>query len=170
MKKYLLIAILVLAIAAGVFIQNSGFKTHTPESPQSASRDIAIYKNDYLGFTFNHPRVLTVHEVNEGGGAFTFSFESPKEEKGFQIFIAPYTELKISEDRFKRDVPSGVRKNSVSGMVGGVQAVFFESQNAVLGDTREVWFIKNGYLYEVTTPKALETWLYPILETWRFTK
>lgn len=42
------------------------------------------------------------------------------------------------------------------------------SKDAVLGDTREVWFIRNGYLYEVTTLKPLEGWLQDIVQTWKF--
>jgi hypothetical protein len=37
-----------------------------------------------------------------------------------------------------------------------------------MGDTREVWFIKGGFLYEVTTYKQLDTWLAQILQTWQF--
>lgn len=44
----------------------------------------------------------------------------------------------------------------------------FFSKNIALGDTREVWFIKNGYLYEVTTLKSLDAWLTQILQTWKF--
>jgi hypothetical protein len=163
MKKYLIIALMILVVS--VF-----FKETPPviKNGTSASSTPVIYKNERLGFTLTHPRSLSVQEIEEGGGAFTLAFESLEEQKGFQIFVLPYKESKISDDRFRRDVPSGIRKNWVPGVVGGTEAVFFESQNAVLGETREVWFIKNGYLYEITTPKELETWLYSILETWRF--
>ena len=36
------------------------------------------------------------------------------------------------------------------------------------GDTREVWFIHGGYLYEVTTYKELDIWLAGIMRTWKF--
>ena len=38
-----------------------------------------------------------------------------------------------------------------------------------MGDTREVWFIHGGFLYEVTTYKQLDSWLAPIMQTWQFT-
>ena len=41
--------------------------------------------------------------------------------------------------------------------------------NSVMGDTREIWFIHAGLLYEVTTYKQLDSWLVPILQTWQFT-
>ena len=37
-----------------------------------------------------------------------------------------------------------------------------------MGDAREVWFIKNGFLYEVTTYKELDAWLASIMQTWKF--
>jgi len=49
-----------------------------------------------------------------------------------------------------------------------VQAVRFHGQDAQIGDTYEVWFIKGGLLYEITTYKQREPWLNEILSTWRF--
>jgi hypothetical protein len=37
-----------------------------------------------------------------------------------------------------------------------------------IGDTREVWFIRGGFLYEVATYKELEPWLTEIMSTWKF--
>jgi len=34
-----------------------------------------------------------------------------------------------------------------------------------MGDTREIWFINAGLLYEVTTYKQRATWLVPIMQT-----
>jgi hypothetical protein len=44
----------------------------------------------------------------------------------------------------------------------------FFSQNPVMGETREVWFIKDGYLYEVTTYRELDSWLSQIMATWQW--
>jgi len=44
----------------------------------------------------------------------------------------------------------------------------FFGNNDVMGDTREVWFIHGGYLYEVTTYKPLETLLSQIIQSWTF--
>jgi hypothetical protein len=37
-----------------------------------------------------------------------------------------------------------------------------------LGDTREIWFIRGGFLYEVATYKDQEAWLSEIMSTWKF--
>jgi len=44
----------------------------------------------------------------------------------------------------------------------------FFGKNLIMGDTQEVWFIKNGFLYEVTTYKELDQWLAGIMKTWKF--
>lgn len=39
-----------------------------------------------------------------------------------------------------------------------------------MGDTRELWFIHNGYLYEVATYKTLDAWLAGIMQMWQFVR
>jgi hypothetical protein len=44
----------------------------------------------------------------------------------------------------------------------------FYGSNSVMGDTREIWLIHAGLLYEVTTYKQLDSWLAPMLQTRQF--
>ena len=44
-------------------------------------------------------------------------------------------------------------------------ATMFFGRDPLLGDTREVWFIHGGYLFEVSTPKMLDEWLGNIMFT-----
>lgn len=74
----------------------------------------------------------------------------------------------INKTRFLEDEPSGVLEQPTNILVGGIQATAFFSTNAMLGDTVEVWLIKNGYLFEITAPKSLDTWLAKIIQTWQF--
>jgi hypothetical protein len=50
----------------------------------------------------------------------------------------------------------------------GARGTMFFSSYPRLNDTREVWFIHGGYLYEVTTFKQLDSWLGQIMQTWKF--
>ena len=126
------------------------------------------YYNNRYGFSLFHPPQQKVQEFDEGGGAMTITFEDATSVSGFQIFVVPYSGLQITEDRFIQDVPSGVRTNVENTYVGGARAVTFNSYNALLGDTREVWFIRNGYLYEVTTFKGDTDWFTPTMQSWSF--
>jgi hypothetical protein len=84
------------------------------------------------------------------------------------VFIVPYAAEAITEKRFKADVPSGVRNDVEKTTLDGIEAVTFTSVDQFLGDTREVWFIKGGYLYEITTLKSEEEWFRPVIQSWRF--
>ena len=55
-------------------------------------------------------------------------------------------------------------------MIDGVSGITFVGFDARVGQTREIWFIHNHFLFEIMTYKELEPWLNQILATWRFTK
>lgn len=137
--------------------------------PREAPEGFLLYENEQFDFSLFYPAELGVSERDEEGDAQTILFQTPSGGFGFQIFIVPYDKKEITEERFKNDVPSGVRKEPVTVWVDGVQGVAFWSENAALGETREVWFIHDWYLYEVTTYKELDEWLMNILSSWAFT-
>ena len=126
------------------------------------------YKNIPYNFSLFYPKGLTVSEHAEGEGASTVTFQNVENKEGFQIFIIPYSKPIVSEERFARDVPSGIRLDLKDVKVDGVVGAAFYSTNPSLGETREVWVIHLGYLYEVTTLKALDSWLDDIIKTWKF--
>lgn len=128
------------------------------------------FENEQYGFSLFVPPNLNLIPYDEGSGARTFSFEEAATGQGFQVFVVPYFEDRIAQERFLQDAPSGVRKDETSITVGGVPASAFFSEHMMMGETREVWFIKDDYLYEVTTYKQLDPWLTEILATWRFTR
>jgi hypothetical protein len=53
-------------------------------------------------------------------------------------------------------------------LVDDARGTMFFGKNAIMGDTREAWFIHGGFLYEVTTYKELDMWLGGIMRTWKF--
>ena len=126
------------------------------------------YRNTRYGFSLQHPSELSVSTVDEGSGASTITFQNVEKGEGFQIFIVPYQAPQVSEERFKQDVPSGVRESLSDITVDGETAAAFYSTNVALGATREVWITHNGFLYEVTTLKSLDKWLGGIIQTWKF--
>lgn len=188
-----------LAVGGVVFYLSYDFKGSAPNLFENASTDAAAvitssvpasgvdvakviadpvpppegyikYENKRYGFSFYHSPEFVIKEYDEGGGAMTVTEENEKKMRGLQIFIVPYGGTTISEERFKKDVPSGVRVNVENTFIGplGTRAVTFNSYDSFLGETRELWFIHNGYLYEVTTFKGMGDWFAPIMQTWRF--
>lgn len=127
------------------------------------------YQNTVYDFSLFYPRELVVSEYQEGGKAMTITFQNIEQRVGFQIFVVPYHEQQISEERFKKDVPSGIRTNLSDLMIDTVGGASFYSRDVLLGETWEIWFIHNGWLYEVTAPRALDQWFSGIMRNWHFT-
>lgn len=126
------------------------------------------YQNEKYHFSLFYAEEMVVKEYNEGAGAVTIIFQNPEKGMGFQIFVVPYAEKQISAERFKRDIPTGVRTNLTDVTIDGATGASFYSKDLLLGDTAEVWFVNGGFLYEVTTLRTLDQWLSGIMLTWRF--
>lgn len=135
---------------------------------RAAPAGMREYRNAAYHFSLLYPHELSVAEHPEGGGATTITFQNVEKAEGFQIFIVPYSEAQVSEERFKQDEPSGVRESLTSVVVDGATGAAFYSANPALGATREVWFVRGGFLYEATTLKPLEAWFRDIIQTWKF--
>lgn len=137
----------------------------TATTPPAGTKE---YRSATYHFSLFYPHYLKVEERSEGGGATTITFQNVEKAEGFQIFIVPYGELQVSEGRFRQDVSSGVRESVMNITVDGATGAAFYSKNAALGDTREVWVVRGGFLYEITTLRPLDTWLDEIIKTWEF--
>jgi len=126
------------------------------------------YRNEAPLFSLFYPKNLMITQFKEPAGATTLTFEDATGEYGFQIYIVPYAGTHVTKEQFNLDVPSKVMNQPIDVMIDTVRATMFFSRDALLGDTREVWFIHNGFLYEVTAYKALDAWLADIMQTWKF--
>ncbi len=136
-----------------------------------AGANAKTFTHSKIGFSLEYPSELSVVEFDEGQGARTILFQKPGKQFGFQIFAVPYEGDTITPERIAKDIPSRVLKDPVEVILGGnTRASVFWSESPTIGETREVWFIRNGYLFEVTTYAELDTWLADILSTLEFSK
>lgn len=126
-----------------------------------------VYKNSQFRFALAYPEQLAMYEQTTSG-TLTVSFQAGAGQEGFQIYVVPFGGTHITSDRFKLDIPSGVFKDQKDTIVGGTPGIMFFSENTIMGETREIWFIRDGFLYEVTTYKELDQWMQNIMQTWRF--
>jgi hypothetical protein len=172
MKKIIFIMFVLVVCGGGVFAAYKYFAPTTSapvdQSGAIAGTDFAKYDDQMFHFQLNYPKDLEVHVYDEDDGARTITFEGATPGIGFQVFVVPYTNAVITDERFKTDDPSGVMQDPQDIKIVDVPAKIFYGHNDSMGDTREVWFIKDGYLYEVTTYKALDSWLSDIMLTWQF--
>ena len=137
--------------------------------PSRVLEDFKEYHNKQFGFSVSYPQDLPPKEyTTPDPNELTVAFQAEQGGEGFQIYIAPVDGNKITQERFLRDEASGVRKDPHDTAVDGVEALAFHGFDAAIGQTSEVWFIKDGFLYEVSSYKELEPWFTEILKTWRF--
>lgn len=179
MKKYV---VYVLLLLIGIGIGYTLPKTDTADTNShsgvklvskgdASANTQATYTHPELGLSLTYPSSLSVSQFNEGEGAYTILFQEEGERNGFQIFALPYTEQTISAERIKKDVPSGIIESPVEVVIGsGIQATVFSSVSPTIGDTKEVWFVHDGYLYEMTTYAHLESLLGEVANSITFKK
>lgn len=143
-------------------------KMPTSLPPEELPDGVRRYKNQYHHFTFVYPAELQVQEYVEDNKDRTIVFETPKGERGFQVYITPYAGASVTREQFLKDQPSGVYKSPKDILIDGVPGTVFYGATGLTGETLEVWFIHDGFLYEVTTYKELDSWLSQIMSTWQF--
>ena len=159
---------------------NVSFATVSTSSPQAAT-DVAKvpplenspagfkeYRNTDYGFSVNYPAQIPPQEFHDREHALTVLFQGAAGEPGFQIYAAPVNGTNITPERINRDAPSGVKLEPRDTVIDGVSGITFFGFDANVGQTREIWFIHNHFLYEVTTYKELDSELSEIMKAWRF--
>lgn len=154
-------------IADAIERQNAAASSTVPTTI-ALSDDSRLYRNAAFHFSIAFPATLAPREYEESGGAMSVTFEDPGAPHEFQIYATPYADTQITPARFKLDEPSGVRKDPMDVMIDGIRATMFFSANPSMGETREVWFIRDGFLYEVVTEKSNDAWLAGIMQSWKF--
>src|SRR3989344_9221930 len=126
------------------------------------------YTHQRLGFSFEFPEGFKVGEFGEGiEGEEQILVQ--KNNVGFQLKITPFEEdIILTEQRIKEDIPDIVIKEPLQIKVGEAIALAFLSESESLGQTREVWWVYKGNLYQITTYTEFDETMVAILETWKF--
>lgn len=134
-------------------------------------KDKEVYSNTTYGFSFTYPEGFQIGSFQEGTDGEVILIQSPEGREGFQIYVAPFDESgPITPERIKRDLPS-LKIDEPQRVViggGGLEALIFRGESEEFGESREVWFVWSGNLYQVTTHADLDQFIGPILESWRF--
>jgi len=139
------------------------------------------FTHPLYGFSVEYPEELDITTFEEDEHSETVVFRTPEDESvsleekiGFQIFISPFEEDSIlTYERIREDLPFATIEDPVEVVIGTktgqeTQALLFWSEDPTIGRTRELWFVYNSNLYEVTTFAHLDNFLASILTTWNF--
>lgn len=182
-NTYLLgICIAVLAALAAFFVwkhetgsdltyaiqQENAVASSTVPATPALTDTTNLYQNPAFHFSLAFPNTLAAREYNEAGGAISITFQSASSSQEFEVYVTPYADAQITPERFKLDEPSGVRDDPTDILIDGARGTMFFSRNPMMGETREVWIIHGGFLYEVVTERENDAWLASIMQTWRF--
>lgn len=130
------------------------------------------YPGTYLdlpryGFAILVPEGMEVSRTGLGQASEIVLFQGATSTEWFQIFATPYGSETISEERVSKDTGATEIQEIQEVLIGTGQtrASMFWHEHEELGPLREVWFIQNGFLFEVTTPVNFDERLSTIMAT-----
>lgn len=171
--RLIVAVVLVAALVAGSYAawRWSGAGSHTGGAarPQrTPPPGYNLYENATYRFSLFYPSALSAGEYPGEQGTDTFVFEDASTTQAFEVYVLPYGQPQVSQERFQKDIPSGVRDDFQPVTIDGASGASFFSTDPRLGDTAEVWLLHGGYLYEITALKSDAAWLSSILSTWQF--
>lgn len=175
MKKIGIISGISIVLIACLLIWNySGgnaapeTREHSSDSRTSSDSNHKVYTDAAYYFSLEYPSSLTATSFDNPGGEGEVVTFSDSSGQGVQILITPFDEDLdvLTVDRIKKDQSDLSIINPQDVILGekGKGVAFFDGE----GDTasRQVWFIANKNLYQITAPRALDTLLQGMLNSW----
>jgi len=133
------------------------------------------FTHPQYGFSLEYPKNMTTSNFIEGVGE-QILFQNNEEDQWFQVYITPWDEpTGLSVERIKQDLPNLLIEEPQEVILGpeqkagvGVRALIFFGEEDGIGETREVWFVHQNNLYQITTYRRLDSFLAEILSTLTF--
>lgn len=123
-------------------------------------------ENGNTGYIISSPADFK-KTTNYGDGFELTTYEKNNRE-GFQVVVRPFGEEgPLTHERILLDLDIDISNPKIL-MIGGIQAPAFNSTDETFGRTFEVWFIREGKLYQITTYSYFENQLLKILESSKF--
>ena len=122
-----------------------------------------------LHMAFSYPANFGL-EQNQQNSSVIVSVVDAKTSVGFQVEASPFddADTTITIDRIRRDLPdlaiSQAEPINIAGSKPGL--AFVSTHGSQL--TREVWFAKDGYIYQITAPLEFDAVTKKMLTTWKF--
>jgi hypothetical protein len=175
MKRKNQIILFAITVIAGFFLWKFWLSEAGMQTNFKFSEDLGkpqVYKTEENNFAFVYPEKLKITESAIEGvdGGKRILAESGEVKKGFEVVILPFDENNpITKERILQDVPDMVINNEKEITVGnGIYALSFDGTDENIGNTSEIWFTHNGFLYEAQTYPEFGPQMAEILKTWQF--
>jgi hypothetical protein len=179
--KPAIIAAIITGLTAIVFFTEAFF---TPEEAESklirdyvislnGENDFDSYTDPMYGFSISLPKDFIVSSFPQDEGEVIIA-EHPTFNLGFEVFIPPFDEEgPLTADTIHQSVPSIIIEEPVeTELDDGTAAVRFESDDPALGETRQIWFARDGNLFQVImysdNIEWLDAWARALPHDWTF--
>ena len=179
-----LVGFSLLLFALGIYLSVQAGWWSGQESPQSVDStgspqvelpaDILSgwegYAHPELPFAFAHPKDLTPSTFTDGGAEIVLlAGKEPGRE--VQIVASVFDNSgSLTVERIQKDIPGMAIDEPQNVLIGSARIpalLFWSNDGASVGKTRELWFIQDGYLYQVTASAEMDETLAKMMETWR---
>jgi len=142
----------IVPVGASVYAQSRAGHATAPDVSQ------AEYQDQQFNFSLQYPTGMTVSEDPGDGGSETIFFMDATSGKQFEIEAIPYAKVNLAGNAPAPDTSA----------TASDQGSTLADVNVFVADTVQVWFTKNGVMYEVIASTDDEPWLLSLLQTWRF--
>lgn len=178
--KHILISFILIALAAVLFwfLRNEmgdGKRADFSDLPKEVAQNVKkisnsknIFEHPTLAFSFEYLSEYSITELNDDGGG---TILLQKNGKGTQIYITDfyYSDLNFNAEFVKKEL-EGEKVSDLKDIMakGNFSAVSFASSDPSLGDTLEIWFVKDSKLYQITTQLGNEKLAETVIDSWKF--
>lgn len=174
-RKYKIIFLVLIVLAILFFLIKSDKPNFDslPEASVAESVSDRIssmkqgegYSSPFGDFDFVLPHSFTISRIEEAGGE-TLLFRGEDERRSFQIHITDFDDPSpLSPEKIRADLPSMDFRDPQVISVDEVQAVVFLTTEGSL-ETREIWMVRGGMLYQISTYAEFDNDMVEILSKW----
>ena len=139
--------------------------TFTPAGPGKER-----YTSSQFNFNMEVPEGYTITSLEDGEGR-SLLVRPDDGGEDFQITVTPFDEEgPLTPERVSQDLPDMAIRDPQQVVIasGAVTALIFKTDSDVYKESREVWFVTGGNLYQLSAPVNSDPVIGPMLESMRF--
>lgn len=159
-KKIVFVTLTILVLAGGVMF----FRPNAPAAPTTQT-----YADTDYSFSFSYPHEYQARSFSDLEDTKTILVENHQTKQGVQVFVSAFDEdITLTPERIKKEMPDLVVLEPKNLLVGGVTGISFRSTNALSTESRELWFVYAGNLYQISAPIANKDLFDAIITKWQW--
>lgn len=138
------------------------------DAGSEASIARGIYTNKTYNFSLHLPDGANANQFREGEGEVVLIQSNANAQFSMQIYITAFDEnTSLTTARIRADIPDIKMDEPIEIKTDSIPTVAFFSND---GDTkyREIWFVRNGFLFQVLALASTDTMTAKVMESWKW--